>query len=348
MGGEPSESRLRAGSDRAAQLRGYAHAFHEAITKDILDRAKKYRHRSNRVLSANLDPANDRPLAKGDSIRARIAANAQRRFEIAQAMKAEAGVVGHALTGQLDGGLAWADRRHILAPAGENMVQLATLAHECGHIFLHSNGSVGARLPGHVKEMEAESYAHQAFAAHGMRMPSRITAWGRRYVGQWVENDRASGVRIDPRAEAFANGLRSPYEPLRRTPWQWHHKDQSRLKSAVVRLQRGLAALAIKNSTSLMEALTLIGRATSGLIEGSIVSLFGLSAAETFGLVAFRAANPSAVIQAEQYLLAIVGGLTWACIAVAWTARKRILTRSHPRRSRHSPRAMDLVARSAP
>ena len=33
----------------------------------------------------------------------------------------------------------------------------------------------GNALAGHLKEMEAESYAHQAFAAYGMRMPAKIT-----------------------------------------------------------------------------------------------------------------------------------------------------------------------------
>ena len=135
----------------------------------------------------------DGQRTKGDDIRGKIAANARKRFEIAKAMKAEAGVKAHDLTGERDGGIAWTDRARILAPVGENKLQLATLAHECGHVFLHATGTPGCRLPGHIKEMEAESYAHQAFLAHGMWMPGNVTAWGRRYVGQWVENDRAMG-----------------------------------------------------------------------------------------------------------------------------------------------------------
>jgi hypothetical protein len=37
-------------------------------------------------------------------------------------------------------------------------VQLYTVAHECGHIFLHNSGS-GYTFAGHVKEFEASSGA---------------------------------------------------------------------------------------------------------------------------------------------------------------------------------------------
>lgn len=211
--------------DQAARSRGYAHAYHEAVITGILARAHGYVHRPRRHLATGAGGRSARrhelPVGKGDEIRARIAANAQKRFEIAEAMKAEAGVRAHDLTGERDGGIAWTDRARILAPAGENRVQLATLAHECGHVFLHSPGSPGYYMPGHVKELEAECYAHQAFAAHGMRMPSQITNWGRAYVGQWVTNDRAVGIPIDPRAEAYAAGKLSPFTPLRAVPLSW-------------------------------------------------------------------------------------------------------------------------------
>ncbi len=73
----------------------------------------------------------------------------------------------------------------------------------------------------HIKEMEAESYAHQAFRMHGMEMPKEISLGGRRYVASWIERDRKSGLPIDPRVVAYVNGLRSPYEPLRRVPQTW-------------------------------------------------------------------------------------------------------------------------------
>ena len=85
-------------------------------------------------------------------------------------------------------------------------------------------------LPARTRqELEAESYAHQAFAAHGMRMPPQVTRWGRAYVGQWVAADHAAGLPIDPRAEAYVNGTRSPYEPLRAVPATWRQASSSLL-----------------------------------------------------------------------------------------------------------------------
>ena len=205
----------------STQSRGYVHAYHEQITNTILARARVYVHRPRRTIAGAVIQKPEAARTEGDAIRARIAANAQKRFEIAEAMKREAGVRDHRLTGQHDGGIAWTDRASILAPEGENRVQLATLAHECGHVFLHAAGTPGHFLPGHVKEMEAESFAHQAFRAHDMRMPAKVTAWGRAYVGRWVVEDRAACIQIDPRAEAYAKGTRSPYEPLRIVPDTW-------------------------------------------------------------------------------------------------------------------------------
>ena len=59
-------------------------------------------------------------------------------------------------------GLAYLRTGRIKSPEGRKILQLSTVAHECGHIFLH-NSEPGYSLPSHVKEMEAESYAHQYF-----------------------------------------------------------------------------------------------------------------------------------------------------------------------------------------
>jgi hypothetical protein len=37
-------------------------------------------------------------------------------------------------------GLAYFDTGEIISPEGRNMRELHTLAHECGHVFLHSKG----------------------------------------------------------------------------------------------------------------------------------------------------------------------------------------------------------------
>lgn len=155
-------------------------------------------------------------------------------------MKREAGVVDHAVnrTHEDLSGLAWLDTGHIRSPQGRNMAQLYILAHECGHIFLHGRGP-GRHLPTHVMEMEAESYAHQAFRVHGMEPPRRMTLAGRHYVGSWIAADRARGIPIDPRAETYAAGQRSPYEPLRAVPAAWRvDQADSRHRSRPLRAWR--------------------------------------------------------------------------------------------------------------
>src|SRR5262249_31187072 len=135
-------------------------------------------------------PVTWRGSDKGDEIRAKIAANRAKRLRIAEAMKQEAGVTEHTVHQEDFGGLAYIGTGRIYSPQGRKIVQLYTLAHECGHIFLH-NSDPGSALPGHVAEFEAESYAHQAFREHGMTVPRRLSSWGRDYVASWVETDRA-------------------------------------------------------------------------------------------------------------------------------------------------------------
>lgn len=93
-------------------------------------------------------------------------------------MKREAGVAGHNVHKEDFGGLAYIGTGRIYSPEGRKIVQLYTLAHECGLIFLHNSGP-GYWLPGHVKEFEAECYTHQAFREHGMTAPRRLSTWGR-------------------------------------------------------------------------------------------------------------------------------------------------------------------------
>ena len=165
-------------------------------------------------------PSHGRGGNKGAQIRAKIAANRARRLAIADAMKREAGVAGDNVHKEDFGGLAYIGTGRIYSPEGRKIVQLYTFAHECGHIFLHNTGP-GYWLPGHLKEFEAECYTHQAFREHGMTAPRRLSKWGRDYVASWIAKDRAANISIDPRAEAYAAGLRSPYEPLRMVPLTW-------------------------------------------------------------------------------------------------------------------------------
>ena len=140
----------------------------------------------NSAIVAREPPTSSRATNKGAEIRSRIAANRAKRLRIADAMKQEAGVTEHTVHKEDFGGLAYIGTGKIYSPEGRKIVQLYTLAHECGHIFLHNSGP-GYTFAGHVKELEAESYAHQAFREHGMTIPRNLSSWGRNYVGSWIE-----------------------------------------------------------------------------------------------------------------------------------------------------------------
>ncbi len=152
---------------------------------------------------------------KGAVIRARIEANREKRLDIADAMKREAGVTGvtgHEINTENFNGLAYLGTGRIMSPVGQNMRHLYIVAHECGHIFLHGQG-ISRHLPTHVMELEAESYSHQAFREHGITLSRPLSDWGRTYVASWIAKDRAAGIKINSRAlarKASANGPTRP------------------------------------------------------------------------------------------------------------------------------------------
>jgi hypothetical protein len=138
---------------------------------------------------------------------------AKERYQlIAEALKREASVRRH-YTHKSISGLAWIGSRKILAPHGITRRQLYVLAHECGHIVLHSAAATWNK-PGHMKEHEAETYAHRAFKRYNLEVPEKSAQWARAYVGQWIMKDRAAGISVCPMAEAFASGKRDADEPL--------------------------------------------------------------------------------------------------------------------------------------
>ena len=156
-------------------------------------------------------PAAPRKLT-GAELQAARAAARERYAAIAEALKLEAGVTRHYEHKEISG-LAFTSEGKILAPAGVTRRQLYVLAHECGHMVLHSAPHTRTK-PSHVKEHEAETYAHRAFARYGIEVPDASARWARAYVGQWIMKDRAAGVPICRLAEAFAAGERCPLEPL--------------------------------------------------------------------------------------------------------------------------------------
>jgi hypothetical protein len=270
---------------------------------------------------------------KGAEIRAKIAANRARRLAIADAMKREAGVSGHNVHKEDFGGLAYIGTGRIYSPEGRKIVQLYTLAHECGHIFLHNSGP-GYSLSGHVKEFEAECYTHQAFREHGMTAPRRLSKWGRNYVASWIAKDRAGNISIDPRAEAYAAGLRSPYEPLRMVPltwkifraevdsaappiaarWSWASMilNRVRVRNLPQRLQRTVS----ERGSLAAEVFAVLRLAARCTIYGTTACLLGLLIIQAFHpLPDIFPKRPGDVTWAE-LLTAVAGGLLLANLAV--------------------------------
>ena len=142
-------------------------------SRDILDSLKLISLQAGgHAMSVTTEGGFDAPTleqrkrSKGEEIRTKIADNRTKRLAIADAMKREAGVTGHEVNTEDLDGLAYLRTGQIRSPEGRKILQLSTVAHECGHIFLH-NSEPGYSLPSHVKEMEAESYAHQCFKEHG-------------------------------------------------------------------------------------------------------------------------------------------------------------------------------------
>ncbi len=266
--------------------------------------------------------------SKGKEIRARIEANREKRLRIAEAMKQEAGVTGHEFNARREdlSGLAFIGTGRIRSPEGQNIHQLYTVAHECGHIFLH-NELPGMRLPPHVMELEAESYAHQAFREHGMRIPRWLSQGGRRYVGSWIEKDRANGIAIDPRAVAYANGTRSPYEPLRMVPTTWRlHGAIPAPSQRINGMRRAFARWLQPEAGSLRWALFDIwDYVWRGFAIGMFLTLIGLQ---------LRAlpqdAAPFELTNANLFVL-VTGGLVGACLMLL---RRPVV----PRRTRAATR----------
>ncbi len=279
---------------------------------------------------------------KGDQIRQRIDDNRMKRLAIAEAMKNEAGVTGHEINKEDFGGLAYIGTGRIFSPAGQNILQLYTVAHECGHIFLQ-DAPLGIYLPAHLKEMEAESYAHQAFREHGMTMPRRLSDWGRTYVGSWIEKDIAAGVAIDPRVVAYANGTRSPYEPLRMVPdtWRLHTAASTgvarsvpvpssiRLRVASVRrgwhwLVSAVRSSALREGTIVHDAVSLAREVVFNAIAGMCIALvLTILLANHHRLPELGPAPSLGGITVFHVLAAMAAGVIWSGLVLLWRTIQR-------------------------
>src|SRR4029453_12693939 len=98
----------------------------------------------------------------------------RRLSEIAEAIKAEAGVLKHHILleprhagGFRHFGWSFPKRGIIHAPPGRTDRELYTLAHECAHVALRHDH----RKPRWRREYEAELWAHAALERYGVAVP---------------------------------------------------------------------------------------------------------------------------------------------------------------------------------
>jgi hypothetical protein len=96
-------------------------------------------------------------------------------------------------------------RKMIAAPRPVTRRALYIFLHECAHIYLHGPGS--KRVPAHVRELQAEQWAHAKMREHGVPVPRVETHRAKRYVRRKIRQALAHGAkRIDPAAKRYAEG----------------------------------------------------------------------------------------------------------------------------------------------
>jgi hypothetical protein len=168
--------------------------------------------RQSRFVALEMVPDVPQPRPQDTELKVKRQKARDRYAVIAGRLKAAAGVREHIEHKKISG-RAWMATGRILAPTGITRRQLYVLAHECGHIVLHSTRRRWNK-PNHVIEHEAEVFAHRALRRYGLEVPEKSANWARGYVAQCIRKDRANGKAICSMAEAFANGARSAYAPL--------------------------------------------------------------------------------------------------------------------------------------
>ena len=144
------------------------------------------------------------PMTTPKHLKSAREAATTRFLAIAAALKAEAGVKEHKIRKSLTGG-AWVKTGVIEAPEGRTRKQLYVLAHECAHVALKHTHS----QPSHVKELEAERWAHAALRRHGVAVPRAMTKRAKRYVASKVRSAIRRGAKtIDSSARSPTLGSR--------------------------------------------------------------------------------------------------------------------------------------------
>lgn len=103
--------------------------------------------------------------------------------------------------------------KRLSVPRPVTRKSLYIFLHECAHAHLHyplwvAGNETKRKLPlAHVREMEAEKWAHDKMREHGVAVPRSMTHRAKRYVARKIKQARRSGAkRIDSEARRFAFG----------------------------------------------------------------------------------------------------------------------------------------------
>ena len=95
----------------------------------------------------------------------------------------------------------WGESKRIDAPRPVTRKALYIFLHECAHAHLH----VDRKPKAHVREMEAEMWAHARMREHGIAVPRAMTARAKRYVARKIVQAKRCGAKsIDRKAAQYA------------------------------------------------------------------------------------------------------------------------------------------------
>lgn len=101
-------------------------------------------------------------------------------------------------------GRSFPKRRHIDGPKPVTRKSLYIWLHECAHAHLHGPT---CQKPKHVREVEAEQWAHREMREHGIAVPRAMTTRAKAHVARKItQAERRGAKRIDPAARKFAKG----------------------------------------------------------------------------------------------------------------------------------------------
>jgi hypothetical protein len=98
-------------------------------------------------------------------------------------------------------GSHYGESKLIQAPRPVTRKSLYIFLHECAHAHLH----VDRRPKAHVREMEAEKWAHEKMRENGVPVPRQMTHRAKRYVARKIRQAIRSGAKkIDGEAARYA------------------------------------------------------------------------------------------------------------------------------------------------